>query len=326
MRPPPLVFLALLAASCSRPEAPPATPESTEPAAAGATSGSESSGGSAGTFPDDEVTLGLTLRVDPTRANDSVKLVLLLPDDIPGAQEVLEVRSSHPWTERREGHHRYAVFQLSSLPWLWDTVVDLELDLRLWERDLAGLRAAGHAGAALAPEERKRYLAVEPRLEHDDRRVRALARRIPRGTDDLTLVRNTYRAVLEYLDYPGYLPKDQGVRRTVRSRSGDCTDYTDLLVSLLRARGVPARHLLGVMQDGGSADKHSWAEAWTEELGWIAVDPLLGDLGQVEFDDLRATYVAFSTERRDPVIGPYFYYRYWWEGGEVEVEMDIELR
>jgi len=50
--------------------------------------------------------------------------------------------------------------------------------------------------------------------------------------------------------------------------TGDCGCLSAVFVSLLRARGIPARHLVSRMPDSG----HAWADFYLERYGWIPVD------------------------------------------------------
>jgi transglutaminase-like putative cysteine protease len=62
----------------------------------------------------------------------------------------------------------------------------------------------------------------------------------------------------------------------LRQRKGDCTEHSLLAVSLLRAAGIPARRVDGVVymvnQDGVPALYwHEWVEAFVGE--WTQMDP-----------------------------------------------------
>jgi transglutaminase-like putative cysteine protease len=89
----------------------------------------------------------------------------------------------------------------------------------------------------------------------------------------------------------------------IRKRRGDCTEHSLLTVSLLRAAGIPARRVDGVvylMND----DKvpalywHEWVEAWVGE--WMQLDPTFGQ------DVADATHFAVGEEGNaeiTPLIG-----------------------
>lgn len=63
-----------------------------------------------------------------------------------------------------------------------------------------------------------------------------------------------------------------------------CGTYADLFVRLCRAAGVPARRCAGFAFDSPADDPdktvvsgHNWAEFYIEPIGWIPVDPTMGD-------------------------------------------------
>ena len=51
---------------------------------------------------------------------------------------------------------------------------------------------------------------------------------------------------------------------------GECGDFTTLFVNLMRYKGIPARHNMGVWKDGGY---HVWPDFYHEDYGWVPVDP-----------------------------------------------------
>jgi hypothetical protein len=90
----------------------------------------------------------------------------------------------------------------------------------------------------------------------------------------------------------------------VRSREGDCTEHAVLLTALLRARGVPARVVVGLVygEELQAFIGHAWTEAW---LGgrWVPLDATLAlggigcghiKLGDSSLDDGDAALIAGS--------------------------------
>lgn len=63
-------------------------------------------------------------------------------------------------------------------------------------------------------------------------------------------------------------------------KRGVCQDITHIFIACCRHIGIPARYISGyfrrndgvVYQDAG----HAWAEAYVEDLGWVAFDPTNG--------------------------------------------------
>jgi transglutaminase-like putative cysteine protease len=64
-----------------------------------------------------------------------------------------------------------------------------------------------------------------------------------------------------------------------RMKRADAFGYASLYCALLRATGIPARIVSGVIVDeaGRPGARHFWNEFYLETVGWIPVDPLLGD-------------------------------------------------
>lgn len=63
--------------------------------------------------------------------------------------------------------------------------------------------------------------------------------------------------------------------------SGSCSEYSFVMISMLRAAGVPARYAGSVVIRGDDASRddvfHRWVEVYIPPIGWIPVDPSGGD-------------------------------------------------
>ncbi len=61
---------------------------------------------------------------------------------------------------------------------------------------------------------------------------------------------------------------------------GVCQDFAHVFVAIARHMQIPARYISGHLyrRDGDSLQEaaHAWAEAWVDELGWVAFDPTHG--------------------------------------------------
>ena len=80
-------------------------------------------------------------------------------------------------------------------------------------------------------------------------------------------------------------------RLALEKKKGDCGPHSTLTVALLRAAGIPARLVGGVVYTpsfGGSFGQHAWVEVHMGSAGWIAVDPTTG-----EFERMSATHIKF---------------------------------
>ena len=62
--------------------------------------------------------------------------------------------------------------------------------------------------------------------------------------------------------------------------AGVCQDHAHVFICCARILGIPARYVSGYLWAGADAQEdasHAWAEAWTEDLGWVGFDPANGN-------------------------------------------------
>lgn len=101
---------------------------------------------------------------------------------------------------------------------------------------------------------------------------------------------------------------------------GVCQDFAHIFIAVARRLGIPARYVSGHLfrRDGvhQQAAAHAWAEAWVEDLGWIAFDPANGLCA----DDAYVR-VACGLDYRDaaPVVGARS------GGGAEELSVEVEV-
>ena len=66
----------------------------------------------------------------------------------------------------------------------------------------------------------------------------------------------------------GYVPDPD---QTYRDRMGVCFDYASLMVAMLRSVGIPAKLVVGYVDDGL---EHAWVVAWAGNR-WCRCDPTM---------------------------------------------------
>jgi len=125
--------------------------------------------------------------------------------------------------------------------------------------------------------ERERALRAD-RLVTLSPRVRKLADQVTAGkTTPLEQARAIYDYLLTTMTYdkttPGWGKGD--TERACDVRKGNCTDFHSLFISMARAKGIPARFVIGfplTAADGNVKGYHCWAEFYVKGKGWIPVD------------------------------------------------------
>jgi hypothetical protein len=135
------------------------------------------------------------------------------------------------------------------------TVEDLRASYRLPARD-----------TALAA-----FLAPEPLIQSDDRRIQAQARLIVGDEREparvARLIHDWVHAHVRQAAGVG----GPGALSVLATERGDCNEYTVLYVALARAAGLPARSVAGLLYLDGRFYYHAWPEVYLAD--WVAVDP-----------------------------------------------------
>jgi hypothetical protein len=133
------------------------------------------------------------------------------------------------------------------------------------------------------PDDVQRYLNPTSSAQSDDTKIIAKAKEIVGGETNALLAA---QRVVNWVN--GNLDKRSGARgaatatEVLAEGAGDCTEHSALAVALLRAAGLPARQVDGIVYlveaDGRPvAGYHAWSEVWIGR--WIAIDAMFGETG-----------------------------------------------
>jgi transglutaminase-like putative cysteine protease len=93
-----------------------------------------------------------------------------------------------------------------------------------------------------------------------------------------------YEYLCDQLSYAGFGDTDSKTPDIIRNKRAHCGQYAFAFVQLCREAAVPARRCAGFAFSNDPenekhiiASGHNWAEFFVEGLGWIPVDPTMGD-------------------------------------------------
>ena len=236
------------------------------------------------------------------RTTNQLRLTELLPRTIPGKQEVLRIEYSIP-PQRLfdEDGKRYAVFEVLNPRDSVRISIKTSLLLRRYDWHTAQKQARFQKANDL-----DQYLKQSPNIQKNARRIRQAANSIT-GVSKEEIVRNVFHYVIEHLEYHHFFNGNRGARRALRQGKGDCTEYSELMIALCRAKGIPSRIVRGVVARTSDNPNHNWVEVYFKEQGWVPFDPTHGDGGITTFDKMENKYIYLSNDRFDDKLG----YRYW---------------
>lgn len=258
-----------------------------------------------------EATFTATLTDLPRQARELRVWIPIPASRGPQAISDLEIDSPYVWhrgVDREFGNHYiYTTIRRPRLS-------TLTVRIQFRARRSAQLLARGPVDEP-SPRELQRNLRAD-RLVTLSPRIRRIADEVTAGrTTPLTQARAIYDYVLAEMVYdktrPGWGKGDS--ERACDIKAGNCTDFHSLFISLARAKGIPARFLIGFSLpqkgSGSVSGYHCWAEFHVGGLGWIAVDPSEASkssdpvLRNFLFGNLQADRIEF-TAGRDLVLDP----------------------
>lgn len=229
-----------------------------------------------------ELTYSCSIQEIPAGAQ-KIDLWMPVPSDADG-QKVLDVKVIRPAggkiaTEAKYGNrifHKQFTAPFANDP---PPGAELSFDVVRNEINIAEAKSLPKTSDAPAPAEMKVYLAPN-RLIPQGGKLAELA--APLKLADETPFRAA-RKVYDYLiDSMVYNWRAPGAGRgdaiwACDSKTGDCTDYNSLFLSLCRSRGIPADHHFGfpvpaAKTSGPIPSYHCWGEFWIQGIGWIPID------------------------------------------------------
>lgn len=252
------------------------------------------------------------------------KFVLLIPETIPHRQKVISKEWILPPTEihKRDGG-TYAEWVLDKPK--GDIDIGCIIKMEIYPFDYSRLnRDLGVKGDDL-----KKYLISEKYIETESKTIKDLAEKsAPKRSKGGILLHSIFNSTIKNLDKYSFANDPKGALGALRLGGGDCTDYTDLFVALCRARGLPARHIHGVLASGFSdTPKHSWAEVYIPHNGWVRLDPFLVEAGKASFRRLKNYYITLNHNRNDGVYkkdAGVWYWRYYYWGDPIAITESLD--
>ncbi|MFX0104800.1 MAG: transglutaminase family protein [Candidatus Hodarchaeota archaeon] len=136
---------------------------------------------------------------------------------------------------------------------------------------------------------------TEPYYERDDASLISQSNSIVSPSDNpVEKAEKICNWVSNYLVYNYTMPiQEKGALWAYNNQQGDCSEYSSLMVTLLRIQGIPARKVTGFLVSDDPAIRpipgnswnyytshsattmlgHAWVEYYVEDIGWIACDP-----------------------------------------------------
>jgi transglutaminase-like putative cysteine protease len=224
------------------------------------------------------------------------------------------------------GNH-YAEFDFSGQP--AGTTQTVLIDYRVTVNELS-YNLTDCQGALL-----HEFTQPELHIESANPQIVALAEKLSQGKSSVCQqVRSFYDYIGNTLVYT-YNGANWGAQAALGPMGADCTEYSDLLVALSRARGIPARYFEGLLYlDKDTASlaqrEHTWPDVYLPTAGWVALDPTLGR-SLIDRDTYFTHYMAdhiIVTLGVNPSVlrGGDYWTQLYWPGNSTSIQVSVDWK
>ena len=198
-----------------------------------------------------------------------LQIKIPLPQDENEKQYISDFNiTPKPYKMYNDGINTFAEYDMEGIE---DQVISIQLEgvanVRTYNLDTAKI-----INKNLTPEnDLSRYLQPENLIESNDSMIVNIAKKIKGNTKE-EIVKNIYEYVQKNINYKP-ISGALGAKRALLQKEGKCTEYTAAMVALCRAKGIPARVLLGNIARESGNNQHEWVEVYYDDYGWVMYDP-----------------------------------------------------
>lgn len=154
-----------------------------------------------------------------------------------------------------------------------------------------------------------RYLIPTKYWEVKDPVIDSKAKELTAEKDFLLdIIKADYSYITETFEYNQDKANDPnsvriGAKAALQGGAAVCMEYSDAMIAILRAQGIPARAAFGYTSlDTNTDDKvsHQWVQVWIPGYGWLSVDPSYESANMMIGQSLQ--YVLWNTLHDDNFI------------------------
>jgi transglutaminase-like putative cysteine protease len=241
----------------------------------------------------------------------SARLIAKLPPSVAGRQVVGDFRySPEPLRVYASNGERFALFLVNREEGKDECRVEILMKVRF-----LACAQSGPAGVEA------RYYDGDRYTECYEEPIQKLARELRKPNIIATAVK-----VQECLNARiGYTAMDEriGAKKALGVGRGDCTEYADAFIALMRAARYPARHVSGLALGWEKTSLHDAAELYLPEFGWIHVEPI--GSRETLFPEYNDFVILTMEDSAGGLYEPVFW-KVQYDDGFVTVAMDADCR
>ena len=122
------------------------------------------------------------------------------------------------------------------------------------------------------------------------------------GSNANLYIKNSFLFVNQEIKLKQPLTTRFGASKALMLHEGDCDELSDLFITLLRAKRVPARRVVGYFikmrsKESITAEPHAWAEAYFPNIGWIPFDPAMGYYARISSNHFARAKLGLVSDK-----------------------------
>ncbi|MFN2177148.1 MAG: transglutaminase domain-containing protein [Anaerolineales bacterium] len=246
------------------------------------------------------------IRNESTAATNSFELIVAKIRSLEPFQEVTDfsVEPELEYHEKSDEHgNQYLILTIKDLPVKEKIRITLNYQVNVHAQKTNNQECEGDLITD--------YTQAEAFIESGSPEIIGLAEKLSRDKTDLCQQsRAFYKYVTGAIAYSGHNNEPGGAVYTLSQKSGDCTEFSDLLIALNRSAGIPARFVEGVtpLEDD---ETHDWVQVYLPGSGWTTMDPTWGrkpDQRETYFAGTTPDHIIVTTGRNLEALN---YFHYW---------------
>ncbi len=153
----------------------------------------------------------------------------------------------------------------------------------------------------------ERYTRSEKYIESDNPKVIELANEIAgEETNPYLITKLFFDYIIDTYKYSKLGQGLNGAKYLLENGNGECGDYSALFIALSRAKGIPARPVVGYWAISGTDQTHVWAEFYLEGIGWIPVDATIAQISAIKRDTVMRDYYFGNMDNQRVILSKGF--------------------
>lgn len=257
-----------------------------------------------------------TWEIRNAQATKSLQIHTTVPADVPGRQKVYSVKFSvPPKRDFTEGGDRYVVFEFKAPDIPQEVIIEAEVEIFK-----SGLSAQKMRKKVPHDPDALNYLGSGRFITPQEPLVRSIAESL-KGENPESTVKAICTYLATALTYKRTQPGRQGCLATLEKKTGVCSDYSDLMVAMCRANGIPARVSGGHVINGDfipgwdKEEGHVWVDVYLEGYGWVPFEPTRSN--PKNWNSFPANYIYTAHDYYNPKVSTHFHR---WQGWQPRVD------